>query len=80
MVAMKLCQAAEQYPYMNRYSNLYPFDEVGDSYKTNVLQTTNKHEINIASLNRGGQKYDTFREKKIWDAIPCALLMITYFL
>jgi len=27
MVAMKLCQAAEQYPYMNRYSNLYPFDE-----------------------------------------------------
>jgi protein tyrosine phosphatase len=27
MVASNLCQAADTYPFMNRYSNLYPFDK-----------------------------------------------------
>jgi len=55
MVAGNLCQAADKYPYMNRYSNLYPYD-----VNRFVLETKNKEPdyINASWIKLEGEPRD----------------------
>lgn len=55
MVASNLCQAADHYPFMNRYSNLYPFD-----VNRFVLETKNGEPdyINASWIKLEGESRD----------------------